>query len=101
MRDSASAKTPMRQSGSGLRVLIGLRALKALDHQTRAEGLGGSPDAFSSAVDDDANLLEVRLELACRAAGDLDAHAAEVLGLAAVGALTADLGATACIYAFV
>ena len=86
--------------GRSLLVLVGLGAFEALGDQAGAEGLGGSPDAFGLAVDQDADLLEVRLELASGTAGDLDADAAQVLGLAAVGALTANLGATAGINAF-
>ncbi len=82
-------------------MLVGLGALEALGDEAGAESLGRCPDAFSLAVDDDANLLEIRLELACRAAGDLDTDAAEVLGLTAVGTLATNLGATAGINAFV
>src|SRR5688572_25885535 len=83
-----------------LRRLVSLRPLQPLGHQARPKRLRRRPHPLRLAVDHDANLLQVRLELTGRAPGDLDTDPAKILGLAAVSALTANLGTTAGISAF-
>ncbi len=54
-------------------------------HQAHSDRLGGDPDPADLAVDDSADLLDIRLELALSHAGNLLTHATEVLGLTAPG----------------
>src|SRR5688572_23287249 len=71
---------------------LGVVALGRLGDQAAAEGLGADLDADDLAVDQGANLLDIRAELALGDAGHLGADAAEVLRLAAVRLLVAAAG---------
>src|SRR4051812_45021156 len=90
-----------RSGSGGFGVFVGLGAFEAFDDDAGFDSFRRSPDALRFAVDDDADLLQVGFEPAGAAPRDLDTDAAEVLGFAAVGALTADAGATAGVSAFV
>src|SRR5215207_6308789 len=73
-------------SGGGLGslgLLVG--SADGLGDEAVADRLGADLDADDSPVDDGANLLDVRAELSGGNPGDLRSHAAQVLGLAAMG----------------
>ena len=69
-------------------------ALGRLGHQAHADGLGADLDPHDAAIDDRANLLDIRPELAVGDAGDFGADAAQVFGFAAMGHLAAEFRAS-------
>src|SRR5687767_10105976 len=74
------------RSGGGLGVL----AADGLDDLAHADGLGADFDAHDLPINDRADLLNIRHELARGDAGDLGPDAAKVFGLAAMGDLVAE-----------
>src|SRR5439155_19503699 len=78
---------------SGGRRCGGLAVLSAdgLDDQPITDGFGADLDADDPPVNNGPDLLDVGLEFARGDAGGLGAHAAEVLGLAAVRDLVAGM----------
>src|SRR5262245_40743030 len=85
-------------AGDGLGLLLRGAPVPArwLDHQSKLDGLCGNLESTDLAIDQGADALDVRLELALGDARRLDADAAQVLGLAATCDLPACPGSSAC-----
>jgi hypothetical protein len=65
---------------------------RRFDDKAHSDGLGGGFDSADLAIDDGADILDVGLEFSLGSAGDFDADAAKVLGLASIGFLPAVSG---------
>lgn len=71
---------------------LGVVAARRLDDQSVADRLGAHLDSHDSAIDQGADLLNIRPEFPSGNAGDLRSNAAEVFCLAAMGDLVSEAG---------